>query len=285
MSGERRCGDTGPGGPVLDHGAQGPQRVQKLLAAAGVGSRRQCEELIAAGRVAVDGAVVTLGARADGARQTIAVDGVAIRTDPDLAHFMLNKPRGVVSTMHDPEGRPTVAQYVTAGRLFPVGRLDADTEGLVLLTNDGPLAQRLTHPRYEVPKTYLASIRGTVRRRALRQLAAGIELVDGPAVARSVRTVASARNQTLLEIVVTEGRNRQVRRMLGGVGLMVERLARVALGPLTLGDMGQGRVRPLTSAEVHALYALVGLGSVDHDDADAPEPHQPRRTSESDSNP
>lgn len=248
---------------MSDANVQGPQRVQKLLAAAGVGSRRQCEELIAAGRVTVDGAVVRLGARADGATQTIAVDGVAVRTDPDLVHFMLNKPRGVVSTVHDPEGRPTVAQYVTAGRLFPVGRLDADTEGLLLLTNDGPLAQRLTHPRYQVPKTYVASIRGTVRRQALRELADGIELADGPAVAQSVRTLASARNSTLVEIVVTEGRNRLVRRMLGAVGLMVERLARVQLGPVALGDMGQGKVRPLTSAEVHALYAAVNLGAPD----------------------
>lgn len=249
---------------------QGPQRVQKLLASAGFGSRRQCEQLIAAGRVAVDGVTVSLGARADAAHQTITVDGVKVRTDPDLVHFMLNKPRGVITTMDDPEGRPTVAEYVTTpSRVFPVGRLDADTEGLLLLTNDGPLAQRLTHPRYGVAKTYVARLRGAVRRQAIRQLTDGVELDDGVAVARSVRTLAAARDETLLEIVVTDGRNRQVRRMLGAVGLTLERLARVQLGPIALGDMGQGRVRPLTSREVHDLYAAVRLGAPDaaRDDA------------------
>ena len=240
---------------------QGPQRVQKLLAAAGLGSRRQCEALIAAGRVAVDGRTARLGDRADPVTQTITVDGVAVRTDPDLVHFMLNKPRGVITTMDDPEGRPTVADYVTGpARVFPVGRLDADTEGLLLLTNDGPLAQRLSHPRYHVPRTYVARVRGTVRKAVLRELTDGIELDDGPAVAQSVRTLASARDETLLEIVVTEGRNRLVRRMLGAAGLLLERLARVQIGPLALGDMGQGRVRPLTSREVHDLYAAVRLG-------------------------
>jgi 23S rRNA pseudouridine2605 synthase len=247
---------------------QQPQRVQKLLAAAGLGSRRQCEELIAAGRVAVDGTVVRLGARAD-ASQTLTVDGVRVQTRPDLVHYMLNKPRGVVTTMDDPEGRPTVADYVTTPpRVFPVGRLDADTEGLLLLTNDGPLAQRLTHPRYGVAKTYVARIRGAARRQAVRQLTDGVELVDGVATAQSVRTLASARGEALLEIVLTEGRNRQVRRMLAAVGLNLERLARVQLGPLTLGDMGQGRVRPLTTREVHDLYAAVGLGASDTDPLD-----------------
>jgi pseudouridine synthase len=240
-----------------------PQRVQKLLAAAGFGSRRQCEELIAAGRVAVDGKVVRLGARAEPG-QNVTVDGVLVKTDPDLVHYLLNKPRGVITTMDDPEGRPTVAEYVTAPpRVFPVGRLDADTEGLLLLTNDGPLAQRLTHPRYGIAKTYVARVLGSVRRQAVRQLTDGVELDDGMATAQSVRTLASARGETLLEIIVREGRNRQVRRMLAAVGLPVERLARVQLGPLKLGDMGQGRVRPLTSREVHDLYAAVGLGGSD----------------------
>jgi pseudouridine synthase len=178
-----------------------------------------------------------------------------------LVHYLLNKPRGVITTLHDPEGRPTVADYITVPpRVFPVGRLDADTEGLLVLTNDGPLSQRLTHPSYHVPKTYVAKLRGAVRRRSVRALTEGVELADGMAVATAVRTLASARDETLLELVVTEGRNRMVRRMLGAVGLTVERLARVKLGPLALGDMGQGRVRPLTSREVHDLYAAVKLG-------------------------
>jgi pseudouridine synthase len=249
-----------------------PQRVQKLLAAAGFGSRRHCEELIAAGRVAVDGRVVRLGARAEPG-QAVTVDGVLVQTNPDLVHYLLNKPRGVITTMDDPEGRPTVADYVTAPpRVFPVGRLDADTEGLLLLTNDGPLAQRLTHPRYGVAKTYVARVHGTVRRQALRQLTDGVELEDGMAKAQTVRTLASARGETLLEIILTEGRNRQVRRMLAAVGVTVERLARVQLGPLKLGDMGQGRVRPLTSREVHDLYAAVGLGASDTSEGLGPAP-------------
>jgi 23S rRNA pseudouridine2605 synthase len=251
----------------------GRERVQKVLAAAGVGSRRQCEALIAAGRVRVNGEVVRLGDRADAAADVLTVDGVRVLTNPELVHYLLNKPRGVVTTMHDPQQRPTVGDYVASSpRVFPVGRLDADTEGLLLLTNDGPLAQRLTHPSYEIPKTYVAQLRGTVRRQALRMLTEGIELSDGVAAATSVRTLASARDETLLEIVVTEGRNRLVRRMLGAAGLTLERLARVKLGPLSLGDMGQGRVRPLTGREVAELYAAVRLGDADTDDA--PDDHE-----------
>lgn len=243
------------------------ERVQKLLAAAGYGSRRTCETLIAEGRVAVDGRTVRLGARADPATQVVTVDGLRVATDPRLVHLVLNKPRGVITTMSDPEGRPTVADYVAAEpRVFPVGRLDADTEGLLVLTNDGPLAQRLAHPRYAVERTYVARVRGSVPRRAVRALSAGVELADGLARARSVRTLASARDETLLQLVLVEGRNREVRRMLAAVGLRLERLARVQLGPLRLGDMGQGRVRPLTSAEVRAAYAAVGLGADDRDD-------------------
>ena len=239
----------------------GPERVQKVLAAAGLGSRRQCEELIAAGKVTVNGRTARLGDRADPRADVLAVDGVQVRTDPQLVHYMLNKPRGVITTMNDPEGRPTVADYVAPPpRVFPVGRLDADTEGLLLLTNDGPLAQRLTHPSYEIPRTYVAQLRGAVRRQALRALTDGVVLSDGVAAAASVRTLASARDETLLELVVTEGRNRLVRRMLGVVGLTLVRLARVQVGPVRLGDMGQGRVRPLTDREVQDLYAAVRLG-------------------------
>lgn len=248
---------------VADGGAE---RVQKVLAAAGVGSRRHCEALIAEGRVRVNGRPVRLGDRADPSVDVITVDGVRVQADPRLVHYLLNKPRGVITTMHDPDGRPTVADYVASSpRVFPVGRLDADTEGLLLLTNDGPLAHRLTHPRYEVPKTYVARLRGTVRRQALRALTDGVDLDDGVAVATSVRTLASAGDETLIELVVTEGRNRLVRRMLGAVGLSLERLARIKIGPLALGDMGQGRVRPLTSREIRDLYAAVQLGDPDDD--------------------
>lgn len=244
----------------------GRERVQKVLAAAGLGSRRQCEAMIASGRVRVNGDTARLGDRADPATDEIVVDGVQVQTNPDLVHYLLNKPHGVITTLHDPEGRPTVADYITTPpRVFPVGRLDADTEGLLVLTNDGPLSQRLTHPSYRVPKTYVAKLRGTVRRQAVRALTDGVELADGIAVATAVRTLAAARDETLLELVVTEGRNRMVRRMLGAVGMTLERLARVKLGPLALGDMGQGRVRPLTSREVHDLYAAVKLGDPDAD--------------------
>lgn len=249
----------------------GPQRVQKVLAAAGQGSRRQCEALIAAGRVTVNGGTARLGDRADPRTDVLAVDGVRVQTNPELVHYLLNKPRGVITTLHDPQGRPTVGDYITVPpRVFPVGRLDADTEGLLVLTNDGPLSQRLTHPRYHVPKTYVAKLRGTVRRQTMRALTDGVELTDGIAAATSVRTLGSARDETLLELVVTEGRNRMVRRMLGAVGLTLDRLARVKVGPLALGDMGQGRVRPLTSREVHDLYAAVKLGDAASDAGSKP---------------
>jgi 23S rRNA pseudouridine2605 synthase len=236
------------------------ERVQKILAAAGVGSRRACEELIAEGRVAVDGEVVRLGAKAD-QQQVITVDGERVHTDPTLAYLMLNKPRGVVTTVSDPQGRPTVMDLVPAKpRVYPVGRLDQDTEGLLVLTNDGELTNRLAHPRYEVEKTYVAQIHGTLRRRALRQLRHGVELEDGFARPRSVRELASSGDHTLIEIVVAEGRKRELRRMVAAVGPRLERLARVKLGPLSLGDLSPGKTRPLRADEVRALYAAVGLG-------------------------
>jgi 23S rRNA pseudouridine2605 synthase len=238
------------------------ERVQKVLAAAGIGSRRSCEELIAAGRVTVDGEVVGLGAKADPHHQIVAVDGERIHVNPLLVHFLLNKPPGVVTTVNDPQGRPTVMDLVPHNpRVYPVGRLDRDTEGLLLLTNDGELANRLSHPRYQIEKTYVAQIRGTVKRSAVRQLLDGVELDDGPARARAVRELGNAQDRTLLELVLAEGRKREVRRMLAAVGIPLERLARVKIGPLSLGDIGQGRFRPLTGAEVRGLYAAVGLGA------------------------
>jgi pseudouridine synthase len=235
--------------------------VQKLLAAAGVGSRRTCEQFIAEGRVTVDGEVVTLGSKADPVAQVIALDGERIPTDPGLSYLLLNKPPGVVTTVSDPQGRATVMDLVPARpRVYPVGRLDRDTEGLLLLTNDGELANRLAHPRYEVDKVYVAQVRGTPRRHALRELRQGVELDDGLAKTRSVRELGSAADRTLLEIVIAEGRKREVRRMLEAVGISLERLARVKLGPLPLGDIAPGKWRPLSHAEVRALYACVQLG-------------------------
>jgi 23S rRNA pseudouridine2605 synthase len=240
----------------------GPQRVQKVLAAAGLGSRRACEQLIAQGRVAVDGEVVGLGAKADPVRNVITVDGERIHTDPSLAYLLLNKPQGVVTTVSDPQGRPTVMDLVPANpRVYPVGRLDRDTEGLLLLTNDGELANRLAHPRYEVEKTYVAQVRGVPKRHAVRALLDGVELEDGPARARSVRELGSSADKTLLELVLAEGRKREVRRMLAAVDIPLERLARVKIGPLPLGDIKPGKFRPLNGAEVRALYAAVGLGA------------------------
>jgi 23S rRNA pseudouridine2605 synthase len=239
----------------------GPQRVQKILAAAGIGSRRYCEQLIAEGRVAVDGEVAALGTKADPLTQVITLDGERVHTNPLLAYLLLNKPQGYVTTVTDPQGRPTVMDLVPSNpRVYPVGRLDRDTEGLLLLTNDGELANRLAHPRYQIEKTYVAQIRGTVRRRQVRELLEGVELEDGLARARSVRELADSGDRSLLELVLAEGRKREVRRMLSAVGIHLERLARVKLGPLALGDIAPGKLRPLNQAEVRALYAVVGMG-------------------------
>ncbi|HUH08426.1 MAG TPA: pseudouridine synthase [Egibacteraceae bacterium] len=238
------------------------ERVQKVLAAAGIGSRRACEELIAAGRVAVDGEVVSLGAKADPSVQVITVDGERVHSNPSLVYLLLNKPLGVVTTVTDPHGRPTVMDLVPSSpRVYPVGRLDQDTEGLLLLTNDGELANRLTHPKYEVEKTYVAQVRGVPNSKALRMLTVGVELDDGHARARSVRQLGSSGDRSLVEIVLAEGRKREVRRLLGAAGIRLERLARVKVGPLPLGDIAPGKCRPLSGAEVRQLYKAVGLGA------------------------
>jgi 23S rRNA pseudouridine2605 synthase len=237
-------------------------RLQKVLASAGIGSRRACEQLIDEGRVEVDGQVVLeQGLRVDPSRQVIKVDGMRIPTAPGHVVLAFNKPRGVHSTMSDERGRPCVGDYLTGRRerLFHVGRLDADTEGLLLLTNDGELAQRLAHPSHGVPKTYLAQVRGTVPRDLGKRLRAGIELDDGPVRVDRFRVVTSAPGRALVEVVLHEGRKHVVRRLLAASGHPVEGLVRVKVGPIGLGDLRSGKVRTLTLTEVGELYAAAGL--------------------------
>jgi len=237
-------------------------RLQKVLASAGIGSRRACEQLIDEGRVEVDGQVVLeQGLRVDPARQVIKVDGMRIPTAPGHVVLALNKPRGVHSTMTDERGRPCVGDYLTGRRerLFHVGRLDADTEGLLLLTNDGDLAQRLAHPSHGVTKTYLAQVRGTVPRDLGKRLRSGIDLDDGPVRVDSFRVVTSAPGRALVEVVLHEGRKHVVRRMLAAAGHPVEGLVRVKVGPIGLGDLRSGKVRTLTVPEVGELYRAAGL--------------------------
>jgi 23S rRNA pseudouridine2605 synthase len=247
-----------PAGAEQDAGV----RLQKVLAAAGVGSRRACEEIIAEGRVSVDGVPVTeQGKRVDPETAVIRVDGMRVVTSSSRVYLALNKPRGMMSAMSDPEGRPNVGDLVRgrSERLFHVGRLDADTEGLLLLTNDGELAHRLAHPSYEVPKTYLAQIIGPVQRDVGKRLRAGVVLEDGPVQVDSFRLVDSAANKVLVEVVLHEGRNHIVRRLLAEVGHPVQSLVRTAIGPVFVGSQRVGKLRNLSPQEVAALYQLVGL--------------------------
>jgi 23S rRNA pseudouridine2605 synthase len=236
-------------------------RLQKVLAAAGVASRRKAEELIDEGRVEVNGSVVDeQGRRVDPERDIIRVDGV--RCPPPRRHMylVLNKPRGVLSAMQDAQGRPTLAPYVPAKqRLFHVGRLDADTQGLLILTNDGELAQRLTHPRYEVPKTYLAQVSGTLTARDLRALRGTTMLDDGPLTPDEVKIVSTGANRCLVAITVHEGRNRLIRRLMDAVGHPVEQRSRTRIGRVLLGQLAVGQVRELTRDELGGLLDLVGL--------------------------
>ncbi|MBD7916949.1 rRNA pseudouridine synthase [Cellulomonas sp. Sa3CUA2] len=237
-------------------------RLQKVLASAGLGSRRACEELIAAGRVSVGGQVVTeLGVRVDPLTAVIHVDGMRVQLDSSIITLALNKPVGVVSTMHDPEGRPSLAQYVAnrEERLFHVGRLDADSEGLLLLTNDGELANRLAHPSHGVPKTYLVEVEGRVREALGQQLKRGIELEDGTVQVDEFKIVQVASHASLVEVVLHEGRNRVVRRVFEEVGHPVARLVRTRIGPIRLGDLRPGRTRVLSKTEVGSLMTAVGM--------------------------
>jgi len=237
-------------------------RLQKVLAQAGYGSRRACEQLIEAGRVEVDGVLAReLGVRVDPKRQVLHVDGLRVQVDDSLVYLVLNKPLGVVSTMTDPQGRPNLGDYLAdrTDRLFHVGRLDIDTEGLILFTNDGELAHRLAHPSYEVPKTYLAEVAGPVARDLGKRLREGIELEDGPVRVDSFRVVDARPGKALIEIVLHDGRNRVVRRMLEAVGHPVEQLVRTQLGPIRLGDLRTGRTRVISGPELGSLMASVGL--------------------------
>jgi 23S rRNA pseudouridine2605 synthase len=225
-------------------------RLGKHLAHAGVASRRASEALVTEGRVTVDGAVITDPARDVSGEETIAVDGELVRAPGARVVYALHKPPGVVSTAADTHGRRTVVDLVPSGqRLYPVGRLDADSTGLILLTNDGDLAYALTHPRFEVPRTYRARVEGRPSERALRALREGVELDDGRTAPAHVRLLGPHE----LELTIHEGRKRQVRRMCEAVGHRVVELRRVAFGPLRLGDLGAGRHRRLTAAEVQRL--------------------------------
>jgi 23S rRNA pseudouridine2605 synthase len=236
------------------------ERLQKLLASAGYGSRRLCEELVAAGRVSVNGTVVELGARARPGLDAVAVDGVPVAFTGVLVYYLLHKPVGVVSTASDPEGRRTVVELVPdEPRVFPVGRLDAATEGLLILTNDGELAHGLTHPSRGVDKTYLVEVEGVPTRAALRQLRTGVALDDGVTAPAKVIVIAERSEGSALQITIHEGRNRQVRRMCETVGHPVRRLVRTAIGPLTDQRLAAGQWRELTIAEVRELYAAAGL--------------------------
>ena len=231
------------------------ERLQKILARAGFGSRRAAEALIADGRVTVDGAVARLGQRIDSAVDRVEVDGVPVSVRDDVVYYLLNKPRRVVTTARDPEGRVTAVDLVPREpRVFPVGRLDYDTEGLLVLTNDGELAQLVTHPRHGIEKTYLAEVSGVPGRAAVRALREGVTLEDGRTAPARVRVVQRRGENAALEIVVHEGRNRVVRRMCEAVGHPVRRLVRTRVGPISDRRLAPGDWRPLLPREVRALY-------------------------------
>jgi 23S rRNA pseudouridine2605 synthase len=236
------------------------ERVQKVLARAGLGSRRGVEELIRQGRVEVDGHQVTLGDQVDPLVAHLSVDGEPVPIHPELRYFALNKPIGVTTTMRDRHAARSIAELMPPGpRLFPVGRLDRESEGLIVLTNDGELAHRLQHPSYGVDKEYLVELSSTIAGSQIRRLTAGVELDDGPARALSVRLVGRTGGRTAVTVVMREGRKREVRRMFDALGHTVERLIRVRLGSLELRGLAPGESRPLEPNEVTALYRVTGL--------------------------
>ena len=236
------------------------ERLQRSLARAGFGSRRACEEVIAAGRVEINGRVATLGDRLDPTVDEVRVDGSKVNVDPELRTFALHKPRGVTTTMRDPHAERDLTGFLPKGvHVFPVGRLDRDTEGLLLMTNDGSLAHRLTHPRYAIEKEYLAEVGRPPSQRQLARLRRGVELEDGTARAVDARSAGGAGGRGGVRLVMIEGRKREVRRMLDAVELPVRRLVRVRVGPIRLGKLGPGEVRELGPEDVRALYRAAGL--------------------------
>jgi 23S rRNA pseudouridine2605 synthase len=242
--------------PGIETDEDGLIRLQKLLAMSNVASRRKCEELMLAGQVEVDGEIITrLGTKVDPRTAVIRVEGKRLPPVSEKVYLVLNKPRGVVSTMSDPEGRRNLGDLVAdrPERLFHVGRLDTDTSGLILLTNDGDFAQRMAHPSYEVDKTYVAEVDGEVYRRTIKQLLEGVTLEDGPVTVRKARIVEASSAKSIVELVIHEGRNRIVRRLLDHVGHPVRRLTRTAIGPVPLGRLGMGEMRDLTLAELGEL--------------------------------
>lgn len=235
------------------------ERLQRLLARAGYGSRRSCEELIVEGRVTLNGIVATLGDRADPVEDEVRVDGLEVNLDPNVKYFAFHKPAGVVTTMRDPQGRTDIRGFLPeeGPRVFPVGRLDRDTEGLLLLTNDGDLANALTHPRFGVEKEYLAEVKGVPTPKHAAQLRRGVELEDGQARAKSARVAGRSGDRGAVRLVMIEGRKREVRRLLAAVGLPVTRLVRVRVGAVRLGGLPPGERRELTHDEVIALRQVV----------------------------
>lgn len=246
-----------------------PQRLQKVLARSGVGSRRVCEDYIEAGRVTINGTVATLGDKVDATVDRIELDGALVPVAPGLVHYLVNKPAGVVTTASDPEGRPTIMELVPAEpRVFPVGRLDLMTEGLIIVTNDGAMAQDLTHPAKGVEKEYLASVIGDPSPAAIRSLREGVELEDGMTAPAKVARVSEG----LLRITIHEGRNRQVRRMCDAIGHPIERLVRTRIGGVGDATLKPGAFRDLTLTEIARLGAAVAAGP-----PDAPSSAEPKR--------
>lgn len=241
-------------------GECGVERLQKVMAQAGLGSRRACEGMISEGRVLVNGKPAVLGQKVDVAKDVILVDGRPLGASEPKRYYILNKPRGYVTTSRDQFARRTVLDLVSVPeRIYPVGRLDYDSEGLVLLTNDGELAYRIMHPRFKLPKTYRVRLQGQVTMDAVYRLRTGVMLEDGPTAPAQVELLKVAGDTSVLRITITEGRNRQIRRMCAAVGYEVVRLVREAIGPISLRGLAAGQYRPLRPREIENLYRAVGL--------------------------